>query len=108
MEDCLLKKEISFKASLIWTTDAIFRETSAKVERFKNQGAQAVEMELSALYSVAAFYAMPLVGMLLVSDELFSGQWLPGFRDKRFLASRDQLAEFLIEVTHTVKNEFYE
>jgi purine-nucleoside phosphorylase len=101
LEDCLVKKEISFKSSLIWTTDAIFRETPGKIEHFKKQGAQAVEMELSALYAVAAFYSMPLAGMLLVSDELFSWQWQPGFRDKRFLSSREQLAGFLVDVTQT-------
>ncbi|MFN2358082.1 MAG: nucleoside phosphorylase, partial [Desulfotignum sp.] len=39
----------------VWTTDAIYRETPQKIAWFKSQGAIAVEMECSALFSAAAF-----------------------------------------------------
>ena len=44
----LADNSLSFKEGAVWTTDAVFRETPAKVERFRQQGALAVEMELSA------------------------------------------------------------
>lgn len=37
----------------VWTTDAVYRETSTKVARYAAQGAVAVEMEAAALFAVA-------------------------------------------------------
>ncbi len=91
IEQCLQRQQIDFHQGLIWTTDGIFRETRPKIEAFQKQGALAVEMELSALLSVAAFYQFPLAGLLVVSDELFTFQWRPGFKDEAFLKSRQQL-----------------
>ncbi len=49
----LNKNQIDFHAGAIWTTDAVYRETRQQVERHQQDGILAVEMELSALYSVA-------------------------------------------------------
>ena len=62
-----------------WTTDAIFRETPAKIERFRQEGCRVVEMELAALCAVGEFREAKVAGLLLVSDELFGKRWRPGF-----------------------------
>lgn len=77
----------------IWTTDAVFRETAAKVCHYRDLGAVAVEMELSALYSVARFLNIELGAVLVVSDELSSLQWRPGFKSERFQATRKAVCE---------------
>jgi purine-nucleoside phosphorylase len=58
------------------------------VENYQQQGVLAVEMEISALYSVAQFRQVELGGILVVSDELSSFKWRPGFKNQRFVAGR--------------------
>jgi len=72
----------------VWSTDAIYRETPRQVSRFRQLGCLAVEMELSALFSVAAFRQAPLAGVLVVSDDLSTLRWRPGFRDPAFREGR--------------------
>ena len=71
----------------IWTTDAIYRETKAKVIRYQRENVLAVEMELSALFTVARFRRVSLAGVLVVSDDLSGYAWRPGFKDDRFIDS---------------------
>lgn len=68
----------------VWTTDAVFRETPAKVDRFQNRGALAVEMEVSACLTVARHKRLDFAAILVVSDELSGPTWRPGFRDPCF------------------------
>ena len=63
----------------VWTTDAPYRETSEKVKAFQAKGILAVEMEISALMTVALYRSVSMAGVLVVSDELFRHKWNPGF-----------------------------
>ncbi len=69
----------TFTKGEIWTTDAIYRETPEKVRAYRDQGVLAVEMEMSALLTVAAYRSVALTALLVVSDELFDLKWKPGF-----------------------------
>ncbi|MBI9074077.1 MAG: nucleoside phosphorylase [Desulfatibacillum sp.] len=82
----------------VWTTDAIYRETPEQIEHFSWQGAKAVDMELSALQTVAHFRQVALCGLLMVSDELHSGKWKPGFADPRFQETRKKTIEALCRI----------
>jgi uridine phosphorylase len=73
----------------VWTTDAVFRESPDKIERFRGLGAVAVDMEASALFSVAAFLGIEAAALLFVSDELSSLTWRPGFNHPQFLQARE-------------------
>lgn len=77
----------------IWTTDAVFRETASKVQHYQGLGALAVEMELSALYTVGRHLNVELGAVLMVSDELSSLKWRPGFKSDRFKATRTAVCE---------------
>jgi purine-nucleoside phosphorylase len=92
---CLNENGIVFHKGFVWTTDAVFRETPEKVLGFRQQGALAVEMELSALLSVGVFHGIAVAGALAVSDELFSMHWRPGFKSEVFVRKRTQLAGIL-------------
>jgi purine-nucleoside phosphorylase len=84
---------IAFQEDDVWTTDAIFRETGNRVAYFRSKGAVAVEMETSALFTVADFHGARIASLLVVSDELDTGKWIPGFRHKRFQKSRKKMIE---------------
>jgi purine-nucleoside phosphorylase len=95
------KAALPFHDGAVWTTDAIFRETPDKVQRFQNMGALAVEMEMSALFTVAAYLNIALTGILVVSDDLSSLAWKPGFKDERFLGHRRQLTDLIAGICET-------
>jgi len=79
LEDALEKSNLPFKKGPVWTTDALYRETSEKVTEYGKKGYLAVEMEMSALIHVAIYRSIKLAGLLIVSDELSSLQWHHGF-----------------------------
>ncbi len=97
VEQVLHDNRIDFHSGKIWTTDAVYRETPEKVGNFQQQGILAVEMEVSALFSVAQFRQVELGALLVVSDELSSFQWRPGFKDKHFVAGRQTACRMVIE-----------
>ncbi|BBO86393.1 hypothetical protein DSCO28_69590 [Desulfosarcina ovata subsp. sediminis] len=82
-----------FHNGTIWTTDAIFRETVEKVRHYQANGALAVEMELSAVFTVAGFREMEAAGILVVSDEVSDYRWRPGFRTPAFKSARQQACQ---------------
>ncbi len=77
----------------VWTTDAPFRETRAKLRAFQSQGVLSVDMETSALFSVARFRRVDLAAALVVSDNLSGPKWIQGFRDPAFHESRKKVIE---------------
>jgi len=64
----LLEKDLSFHEGAVWSTDAIFRETRTKVADYQQKNILAVEMEVSALFSVGAFRNVDVCAVLAVSD----------------------------------------
>jgi purine-nucleoside phosphorylase len=86
--DHLSASGVAFRRATVWTTDAIYRETQNKVAFFRNLGALAVEMECSALFSVARYRNVSIAGLLVVSDSVASNDWDPGFRKKQFNQAR--------------------
>ena len=62
-----------------WTTDAIYRETVAEVERYAEEGVLTVEMEASAVFAVAACRGVEAGAMFVVSDYLGTDDWVPKF-----------------------------
>ncbi len=83
----------AFHEGVVWTTDAIYRETREKVRLFQGKGALGVEMETSALFTVGKFRNVEVGVILVVSDELSTLEWKAGFRDDRFKKNRILLAE---------------
>jgi uridine phosphorylase len=80
----------SYHLGPIWTTDAVFRETKNKVTDYGGSGYLSVEMEASALFTVAHCRGIELAALLVVSDELFDLRWHHGFTRPRFLVALRQ------------------
>ncbi len=75
----LTSRGLAPRAGKVWSTDAIFRETVGKLRSYRSQGILAVEMEMSALFTVAIYRRVSLGGILVVSDELSEHSWRHGF-----------------------------
>lgn len=86
-----------FHEGVIWTCDAIYRETVAKIARFRDMGVSAVEMETASFYSVSRYRDVKGVAFLVVSDLLSGDKWVGGFRTKPFKDGAGRLSRFILE-----------
>jgi uridine phosphorylase len=80
----------------VWSTDGFYRETAPLVQHYQAQGVLGVDMEMAALFTVGRFRQVPVAGLLVVSDELATLQWQPGYRSERFRRARDQAARLVL------------
>ena len=70
IEDFIKSKNISYNKGKTWTTDGLYRETKDKVEMRKKQGAITVDMECSAMASVAKFRGVNFGQFFYAADNL--------------------------------------
>jgi uridine phosphorylase len=98
LKDALHRANLSFTAGPVWTTDAIYRETRSKVAGYQSEGILAVDMEISALITVAAYRSVALAGILVVSDELSSLEWHPGFGHTKIKKSSAEAFAILLDL----------
>jgi uridine phosphorylase len=80
----------------VWSTDGFFRETAGLVTSYQAQGVLGVDMEMAALFTVGRFRQVPVAGLLVVSDELATLKWNPGYRSEEFRRARDRAARLVL------------
>ena len=80
----------------VWSTDGFYRETVQLVQDYQAQGVLGVDMEMAALFTVGRYRQVPVAGLLVVSDELATLQWNPGYRSEPFRRARDQAARLVL------------
>lgn len=100
-----IANNIQFHEGSIWTTDAIYRETKSKIEYYQAKEVLGVEMELSALIAVSQFRGVDIASVQVVSDEVSSFSWKPGFGNKKFKQSRRIIAEIIAEACLEIVND---
>lgn len=79
LRTALLGRGLQFAEGFTWTTDAIYRETPLEVVGYRDLGALVVEMEASALFTIARYRGVPLASCFSVSDTLAELEWRPEF-----------------------------
>jgi uridine phosphorylase len=105
IEESLVASSLPFRTGAVWSTDAPYRETREKVISYQKQGVLGVEMELSALFTVASFRKIDMGALLVVSDELSSLRWKPGFSNTKFNSSRKIAAEIVCTACHRLSTQ---
>lgn len=88
LTELLEELQVKYTVGKVWTTDAFYRETKAKVERRKEQGCICVDMECSANAAIAQFREKELIQFFYAADNLDSEEW-----DVRSLGNYDKLEE---------------
>lgn len=68
---------LSYVLGKTWTTDAIYRETRANVDKRRAEGCVAVEMECASAMAVGQFRRMPVYQFLYAEDSLDGSDWDP-------------------------------
>lgn len=81
-----------------WTIDAPYRETVAEAKQYQKEGVATVEMEASALFSVAKYRNVELGAIFTISDSLAELEWKPKFHLKKTSKGLETLYNVAVEV----------
>ena len=71
----LENKSIPYLRGLVWTTDAFFRETPAKIKLRKSEGAKIVEMEQAGCLAVSKFRGIKYGAIIYGGDDVSGEIW---------------------------------
>lgn len=96
LQNLLETTDASCQEGTVWSTDGFYRETVELVQHYQAQGVLGVDMEMAALFTLGRFRRVPVAGLLVVSDELATLHWNPGYRSERFRRARDQAARLVL------------
>ncbi len=81
----------------IWSTDAPYRERRSELLALQERyGVVGIDMEFSALCTVAACRGVSIGALFVVSDLLWSRSWKPGFATREFTESSHHLIDRLL------------
>jgi uridine phosphorylase len=71
----LHERAVPFTLGTTWTTDAPYRETTARIHRRQREGCLTVEMETAAFLAVTAFRKVRFIQYLYAGDDLSGTTW---------------------------------
>jgi uridine phosphorylase len=100
--ECLKRKKIPYHQGTIWTIDAIYRETKAKVKHYQAAGVLGVEMELAALFAFGMAQKVAIGALLVVTDEFTPESWHPRFFSPRLIKGVRQARKAVVEILQEV------
>lgn len=75
IEGVLRENHHEYLRGKTWTTDAVYRETRARMLRRRREGCVVVEMEAAAFFAVARFRRVELAQILYGGDSLSGRKW---------------------------------
>ena len=78
-EKRLKRYNLDFQKATTWTIDAPYRETKSEVQYYEKHGVRTVEMEASALFTLAKIRKVKIAAGFVVSDILREDMWHPQF-----------------------------
>ncbi len=80
---------------LMWTTDALLRETRELVEKVRREGAIAVDMVSSALLTIAQINGVKASSIAAVSDNLITGEL--GFMNPDYYEAEAKVVQICLD-----------
>lgn len=96
----LEERGVPYLRGLVWTTDAIFRETADKIALRKEEGAKIVEMEQAGCIAVARFRHFSYGALIYGGDDLSGPEW-----DGRSWRSREGVRYDLVRLCAALVSE---
>lgn len=75
IEQILKRDNVVYVMGKTWTTDAVYRETKAKIQLRRAEGCLTVEMEAAAFFAVAQFRGVIAGQILYGGDDVSSESW---------------------------------
>ncbi|NLC42516.1 MAG: nucleoside phosphorylase [Erysipelothrix sp.] len=103
LEDYFNRHDLSYTIGKVWTTDAFYRETRSKLERRKQAGCIAVDMECSALAAFAQFRGIELIHFFYAADNLDTEVWdARSLSNHHRLDEKDAIASIALDIAYSV------
>jgi uridine phosphorylase len=94
----LRARKLPHAVGAVATTDALYRETPAFLEEVVTRDAVAIDMELSALFTVSRLRGTQIAALLVISDLVSSeGTWTLGLASERLRESEQSLLTVLLD-----------
>lgn len=81
LEKSFKKLKVKYTKGINWTIDAPFMETKAEVKKYKKQGVNTVEMEVSSLFVVAKLRKVKIAAAFFTSD-ILADEWEHLYKEK--------------------------
>lgn len=94
IENTLVQHGVPYIKAKTWTTDAFYRETTAKIQQRIREGCVTVDMEASAYMAVAQYNEVEFGQILYAGDNLAGAEW-----DRRNWDSQTSIRENVLKVT---------
>ena len=88
---------------MVWTTDALLKETREIVEAKRKEGAIAVDMVSSTLLTIAQTYNIRAGSILAVSDNVVSGEM--GFMNPLYYLAETKLIDIALETVKRLEGK---
>ena len=88
---------------LVWTTDALLRETREIIEDKRKKGAIAVDMVCSSMLTIAQLNNVKAGAILAVSDNLITGEM--GFVNPMYYMSEQKMIDVAFDVVKTLEKK---
>lgn len=79
IENVLKNEKISYTKGTTWTTDCPYRETFRKINKYKKEGVETVEMEASALFAIGKARKVQVASIFWISDQIGKKKWEHSF-----------------------------
>lgn len=89
----LTEQNVPYIKGKTWTTDAVYRETNAKIKLRKEEGCITVEMEASAFMAAAQYNGVEFGQILYAGDSLAGDAW-----DNRTWTTRTDIRESVLKL----------
>jgi uridine phosphorylase len=90
----LPSKKARMLAGLVWSCDALYRETADKVAGYAEKGVLGVEMETASIYAVCMQKGLKAAAFLVVSDVVRPGGWQSGFKSTQLQKGAARLSAY--------------
>lgn len=101
IEETLRRDGETIHVGPTWTTDAVFQETTAELERYASEGVLTVEMEASTVFTVADHRGVDAASLFVVSDYLRREAWEPKFHEVQDDLNRlGELSKMILRERH--------
>jgi uridine phosphorylase len=97
----IFSQDTTAHRGIVWTTDALLRETPAVVNPAIKKGAIAVDMVTSPFFTVASVYTRKSASILAVSDNLITGEI--GFGSPQFVDAENKMVAKTLEAAKELR-----
>ncbi len=107
IKDELDKQEIDYHQGPIWSHDALFREPLELLEKARSQGAIAIDMETSVVFTLGELFNIPTASILIITDKP-SGAGIEGEKlsmSPKIFQNLDRVAKIVLNVLSSLNGE---